>query len=99
LLALKLFLYLLQMPMNPERANEPCVRCEELTKGWTAAAEQLSRSVGELAGKMGTIPKHQYDAMYHAAERARRIADEAENALRHHRTVHHAQRGTGVLSQ
>ena len=76
------------MATNEEQAYKSCVQCETLTTRWIQATEQLSRSVGELTGKMGTVPKHIYDSLYRSAEESRRAADEVEAALSRHRQKH-----------
>jgi hypothetical protein len=66
-----------------------CEECELLTRRWIEASEQLSRSIAELTGKMGTVPKHVYETLYRSAEDSRRLAHTAEKALTSHRKAHH----------
>lgn len=79
------------MSNKQQQKYQSCDECELLTSRWMAATERLSRSVAELTGKMGRVPKPVYDALYRTAEAYRRAADEAERSLTVHRAKDHGR--------
>jgi hypothetical protein len=79
------------MSRNRDHSEQSCEQCETLINRWLTATEQLSRSVAELTGKMGIVPRHVYDSLHLAAEAHRRTADEAEKTLFLHRQSEHGK--------
>jgi hypothetical protein len=75
--------------LDHHEPTQSCDECELLTRRWIAATEQLGRSVAELTGKMGTVPKPVYESLFRTAEESRWLVQVAENALTSHRKVHH----------
>ena len=65
--------------------------CEEKTRlliAYQATREKYSTAVSELAKKMGTTPKLEYDNLHRLAEQARYESLDARDRLERHTAEH-----------